>query len=171
MNPADISHVFSADGPLARVVDGFSPRPQQRAMALRVAETLDGGGALLVEAGTGVGKTFAYLVPALLSGRRIVVSTGTRSLQDQLFGRDLPTVSAAIGRPVEVAMLKGRSNYLCLHRLGLAAQEARLTSRGEARWFSDIRRWAAVTTVGTPKLYQMSTLGLYLVWFITRREV
>jgi len=117
-------------------------------MALSVAETLAGGGALLVEAGTGVGKTFAYLVPALLSGCRVIISTGTRSLQDQLFGRDLPTVSAAIGRPVDVAMLKGRSNYLCLHRLGLAAEEARFQSREDARWFSRIRQWATVTDSG-----------------------
>jgi ATP-dependent DNA helicase DinG len=148
MHPADISHVFSAEGPLARVVEGFRPRPQQAAMAQRVAENLGGGGALLVEAGTGVGKTFAYLVPALLSGRRIVISTGTRSLQDQLFGRDLPTVSAAIGRPVSVAMLKGRANYVCLHRLELAGQEARFGSREEARWFSRIRQWALATRTG-----------------------
>lgn len=148
MRPADISHVFSEDGPLARAVDSFRPRPQQAAMAHRVSETLQGGGALLVEAGTGVGKTFAYLVPALLSGQRVVISTGTRSLQDQLFGRDLPTVSAAVGRPVSVAMLKGRSNYLCLHRLGVAEQEARLGSRQEARWFSRIRQWASSTRTG-----------------------
>ena len=78
----------------------------------------------IVEAGTGTGKTFAYLVPALLSGRRVIVSTGTRTLQDQLFHRDLPTVAAAIGRPVRVALLKGRANYLCLHRLDLAEQQA-----------------------------------------------
>ncbi len=117
-------------------------------MAHAVSEALQGGGALLVEAGTGVGKTFAYLVPALLSGRRIIVSTGTRSLQDQLFGRDLPTVSAAIGRPVSVSMLKGRANYLCLHRLSLTAEEGRFGSRQDARWFAQIRRWAPVTRTG-----------------------
>lgn len=148
MRADDLSHVFSASGPLARVVDGFRPRPQQSEMAIRVAETLTGGGALLVEAGTGVGKTFAYLVPALLSGRRIIISTGTRSLQDQLFGRDLPVVSAAIGRPVSVAMLKGRANYLCLHRLDLAANEGRFASREEARWFTAIRHWAQATASG-----------------------
>ncbi len=148
MRPDDLSHVFSSSGPLARVVDGFRPRPQQSEMAIRVAETLTGGGALLVEAGTGVGKTFAYLVPALLSGRRIIISTGTRSLQDQLFGRDLPVVSSAIGRPVSVAMLKGRSNYLCLHRLDLAANEGRFASREEARWFTTIRHWAQATVSG-----------------------
>jgi ATP-dependent DNA helicase DinG len=145
---ADISHVFSTSGPLARVVDGFRPRPQQREMALGVARAMEGGGALLVEAGTGVGKTFAYLVPALLSGRRVIISTGTRSLQDQLFNRDLPTVSDAVGRPVKVAMLKGRSNYLCQHRLSLAGTEARFASRDEARWFSTIRAWAGRTRTG-----------------------
>jgi ATP-dependent DNA helicase DinG len=144
----DISHVFSASGPLARVVEGFRPRPQQRAMALGVAQAMAGGGALLVEAGTGVGKTFAYLVPALLSGRRVIVSTGTRSLQDQLFNRDLPTVSEAIGRPVKVAMLKGRSNYLCHHRLQLAELESRFPSREDAGWFSTIREWARSTRTG-----------------------
>ena len=93
-------------------------------MAEQVALALRSHGRLIVEAGTGTGKTFAYLVPALLSGRRVIVSTGTRNLQDQLFHRDLPTVAAAIGRPVRVALLKGRANYLCLHRLELAEQQA-----------------------------------------------
>ena len=93
-------------------------------MAEQVAVALRSHGRLIVEAGTGTGKTFAYLVPALLSGRRVIVSTGTRNLQDQLFHRDLPTVARAIGRPVRVALLKGRANYLCVHRLELAEQQA-----------------------------------------------
>ena len=87
-------------------------------MARRVEHCLEHGGQLLIEAGTGTGKTFAYLVPALLSRRKVLIATGTRSLQDQLFHRDLPAVGGALGRPVRVALLKGRSNYLCHYRLG-----------------------------------------------------
>ena len=140
MNNTD--YVFAADGPLARAVSAYRRRPEQQAMAAGVADSLASHDSLLVEAGTGVGKTFAYLVPALLSGQRVVISTGTRSLQDQLFARDLPVVSAAIGRPADVRLLKGRSNYLCRHRLTLAAEEARFPSRDEARWFTRIQQWA-----------------------------
>ena len=89
-------------------------------MAEAVAETLETRGRLIVEAGTGIGKTFAYLVPALFSGRRVIVSTATRTLQDQIFHRDLPLLGEALGRPVASALLKGRANYLCRHRLALA---------------------------------------------------
>src|SRR5688500_7279776 len=119
----DWNEIFGADGPLALSVPGFSVRPEQIGMARRVAHALRGAGHLIVEAGTGIGKTYAYLVPALLSGRRIIISTGTRTLQDQLYARDLPTVAAALGCPVRVALLKGRSNYLCVHRLELAEQQ------------------------------------------------
>jgi len=108
----DVDEVFSAGGPLARALPDYSPRRSQRRMATRVAEAIAACRSLLVEAGTGTGKTFAYLVPALLSGRRVIISTGTRTLQDQLFGKDLPLVAAAIGRPARVALLKGRANYL-----------------------------------------------------------
>jgi ATP-dependent DNA helicase DinG len=105
---------------------------------------------LVVEAGTGTGKTYAYLVPVLLSGRRVIVSTGTRTLQDQLFRRDLPTITAALGRPVRVALLKGRANYLCLHRLDLAEQQA--TARGLRREVAvalpHVRQWARTTQQG-----------------------
>ncbi len=93
-------------------------------MAHEVAAALAGRETLIVEAGTGTGKTYAYLVPALLSGRRVIVSTGTRALQDQLYHRDLPAICAALGRPASVALLKGRANYLCRHRLELATQQA-----------------------------------------------
>ncbi len=117
-------------------------------MAERVAEALATGDRLLVEAGTGVGKTFAYLVPVLLSGGRVILSTGTRSLQDQLFNRDLPAIGGALGRPVDVRMLKGRSNYLCLHRLDLAREQGRLPSREEARWFARVTAFAERTRTG-----------------------
>ncbi|MEW6167872.1 MAG: ATP-dependent DNA helicase [Pseudomonadota bacterium] len=109
--------LLGAAGPLARAIPGFAPRHAQQEMADAVAAALGAGESLIVEAGTGTGKTYAYLVPALLSGLRTVVSTGTRTLQDQLFHRDLPRVRAALGVPVRVALLKGRANYLCVYRM------------------------------------------------------
>src|SRR4051812_24525457 len=118
----DLDEVFGPRGPLARTLADFVPRRSQLAMAQRVALALENRAPLVVEAGTGTGKTFAYLVPALLSGRRVVISTGTRTLQDQLFNKDLPLVAGAIGVPARVALLKGRSNYLCGYRLGPPGQ-------------------------------------------------
>ncbi len=134
-------------GPFAREVDGFAPRAEQQAMAGAVAEALQDGHHLIVEAGTGTGKTFAYLVPALLSGRKVVVSTGTRNLQDQLFHRDLPVVRQALQVPVSVALLKGRSNYLCLHRLQLA-EETATQNPAEMKKLQRIRDWAGRTRRG-----------------------
>ena len=143
-----VAPVFSEAGPLSRALPGFRLRPEQVAMAEGVADALAMGDQLLVEAGTGVGKTFAYLVPALLSGGRVLLSTGTRSLQDQLFNRDLPAVCGALGRPVDIRMLKGRSNYLCLHRLELAREQGRFSTRDEARWFQRIEAFARTTDSG-----------------------
>src|SRR5215510_568865 len=121
----DLEEVFGPQGPLKRSLPGFVPRRAQLAMATRVAGALENRAPLVIEAGTGTGKTFAYLVPALLSGRRVLISTGTRTLQDQLFSKDLPLVAGAIGRPARVALLKGRSNYLCGYRLKqLGAQKS-----------------------------------------------
>lgn len=114
---------LAADGPLAPALPGFYERPVQRQMAERVATAIDAGSTLLVEAGTGTGKTMAYLVPALLSGKRTVVSTGTKNLQDQLYQRDLPRLLAALRMPVRTALLKGRANYLCRYRLKQAAEQ------------------------------------------------
>jgi ATP-dependent DNA helicase DinG len=114
---AALNAFFAAGGPLENCLQGFAPRPEQLEMAVAVSQAFSSGHNLVVEAGTGTGKTLAYLVPALLSGRRIIISTGTRTLQDQLFHRDLPMIGEAIGRPADIQMLKGRSNYLCLHRL------------------------------------------------------
>jgi len=121
---SSLADVFGPEGPLARSLPGYALRPEQLSMAEHVSAALDSREPLIVEAGTGTGKTFAYLVPALLSGRRVIVSTGTRALQDQLFHRDLPAICQALGRPVRVALLKGRANYLCRHRLDLAEQQA-----------------------------------------------
>src|SRR5215831_17080127 len=116
----DLEDIFGRDGPLERALPDFKVRRGQLAMAQRVAAALAAHESLIVEAGTGTGKTFAYLVPALLSGARVLISTGTRTLQDQLFSKDLPLVAAALGRPARIALLKGRANYLCRHRLSLA---------------------------------------------------
>ena len=119
-------------------------------MAAAVGRALALDESLIVEAGTGTGKTFAYLVPALLSGRSIIISTGTRTLQDQLFRRDVPMLARALGAPVRIALLKGRSNYLCRHRLELAMQQRSLLPppRGSARVLARVSRWAGVTKTG-----------------------
>jgi ATP-dependent DNA helicase DinG len=111
-----VDEAFSEGGALARAVEGYEPREGQRAMADAVASVLESGGTLLVEAGTGTGKTLAYLIPAILSGRRVLVSTGTKNLQEQIFFKDLPALQRALGVPFTATLMKGRSNYLCLHR-------------------------------------------------------
>ena len=134
-------------GPLKRSLPGFTPRRSQLAMATRVARALDNRAPLVVEAGTGTGKTFAYLVPALLSGKRVLVSTGTRTLQDQLFNKDLPLVAGAMGRPATVALLKGRSNYLCGYRLKQLEGQRSLPGTRD-RMLARVQRWALTTRSG-----------------------
>jgi len=133
---------------LSQYVDGFSPRRQQQTMAETVEFALDSDGVLICEAGTGTGKTFAYLVPALLSGRKIIISTGTKNLQDQLYHRDLPVVRDALGVSVRAALLKGRANYLCLHRLDEFAASGRLKNRTLVAQLASIREWAGHTQRG-----------------------
>jgi len=139
---------FAPDGVLSRTADSFLPRSGQTEMALAVARTIENGGALVVEAGTGVGKTFSYLVPALLSGERVLLSTATKTLQDQLFGRDLPRLVQALGLPVRSALLKGRSSYLCLHRMEIARHDANLPDRTALRSLAKVEQWAQVTRTG-----------------------
>lgn len=151
----DLEDIFGHGGPLERALPDFKVRREQLRMAQRVAGALHAGASLIVEAGTGTGKTFAYLVPALLSGARVLISTGTRTLQDQLFSKDLPLVSAALGRPARVALLKGRANYLCRYRLertdGAHAQLLlgdSAASRGMNSMLARIERWARTTKRG-----------------------
>jgi len=144
----DLAAVFGASGPLAECLTGFRPRPEQLAMAQDVSRALTDGSNLVVEAGTGTGKTLAYLLPAIDSGLRVIISTGTRTLQDQLFHRDLPMIGAAIGRPIDAQLLKGRSNYLCLYRLERARESGDAGSRKEARELAFVQNWAARTTSG-----------------------
>ncbi len=120
----ELSEYFGPESPLKQHLPGFQPRAGQAWMAEAVAEAIAGAERLVVEAGTGTGKTFAYLIPALLSGRKTIISTGTKALQDQLYHRDLPLVAKAVGRPVTTALLKGRANYLCLHRLDQVTEPA-----------------------------------------------
>lgn len=141
-------HAMAPDGPLALGLAGYIPRAGQLAMADAVAAALERRSQLLVEAGTGTGKTYAYLVPALLSGRRVIVSTGTRNLQDQLFARDLPALAGAMGAPVEIALLKGRANYLCLHRHGLARNDPSELTRTGLRELARITSWSESTHSG-----------------------
>ncbi|PLZ02720.1 helicase [Burkholderia sp. WAC0059] len=189
---AELDDIFSADGLLARQIDGYRPRAAQIEMARAVAAAMeaaaralpepvmfeaharparrlqtaagqagepprdagadastgDGGNTLIVEAGTGTGKTYAYLVPAMLWGGKVIVSTGTKHLQDQLFQRDLPTVRDALAVPVTVAMLKGRANYLCHYYLQRAADNGRLPSRQETAWLQEIVRFSKITRSG-----------------------
>jgi ATP-dependent DNA helicase DinG len=140
--------VFLPDGPLAQAVPAFRARPFQIEMAEAVAEAIAANAVLVAEAGTGTGKTFAYLVPALLSGGKVVISTGTKTLQDQLFDRDIPTVRQALNAPVTVALLKGRANYVCHHHLDRALQDGRLPSRVDVGYLEQVKRFARTSRTG-----------------------
>ncbi len=143
-----VARAFGTEGVLARCVEEFSPRSGQTAMAQAVAATMETGGVLVVEAGTGVGKTFAYLVPALLSGERVLLSTATKTLQDQLFGRDIPRLVAALGVPIRTALLKGRSSYLCMHRLADARQHDLAQKTAAQRDLARVETWSLTTRAG-----------------------
>lgn len=144
----EVREAFAPHGVLSRAADQFVARSGQTEMALAVARAIENPEVLVVEASTGVGKTFSYLVPALLSGERVLVSTATKALQDQLFGRDLPRLVEALGVPVSTALLKGRASYLCLHRLALARQDSNVGDRILARSLAKIEEWAQVTKFG-----------------------
>jgi ATP-dependent DNA helicase DinG len=144
----NLEAILGEHGPLLRALEGFRPRPAQQQMAARIEAALHAREVLLVEAGTGTGKTYAYLVPALLSGLRVLISTGTRTLQDQLFHRDLPLLARALGRPARVALLKGRSNYLCRARLADIGQQEELLPASADALLARIRDWSQATRSG-----------------------
>ncbi len=145
---AEVAALFSGSGALATGIDGFRPRQSQTDMARAVADAIARRGTLLAEAGTGTGKTFAYLVPALLWGGKVIVSTGTKNLQDQLFLRDIPVVRKALNAPVTVAWLKGRANYLCHFHLERTQQNGRLTAREDVGYLREISRFIKTTSTG-----------------------
>ncbi len=144
----EVERIFGAGGPLAPAVGTFKPRQSQTEMAKAIAHAIGTQGTLIAEAGTGTGKTFAYLVPALLWGGKTIVSTGTKNLQDQLFSRDIPTVRAALRAPVSVALLKGRSNYVCHYHLERTLQNGRLTSRDDVGHLREISRFIKMSQSG-----------------------
>ncbi|MCK8514893.1 ATP-dependent DNA helicase [Methylonatrum kenyense] len=145
---ASVRDLLGLAGPLADRVADFQPREEQQALAEAVEQALADGENLIAEAGTGTGKTFAYLLPALRARGRVIISTGTRTLQDQLFHKDLPVVRDALDMPVRVALLKGRGNYLCRYRMEHAEFDPRFDRREAARDLQQIRQWAAMTRSG-----------------------
>jgi len=145
---SDLASVFSATGALAQVVPGFRARAGQLEMAEAIKKVINNQQVIVAEAGTGTGKTFAYLVPALLSGGKVIISTGTKTLQDQLFGRDIPTVRDALRVPVTVALLKGRANYVCHHHLERAKNDGRLPTRDDVMFLARIESFARISTTG-----------------------
>lgn len=143
-----MSDLLGEFGPFAQLIDGFQPRPQQQAMLQAVLEALKTQATAVIEAGTGVGKTFAYLAPALLCDERVIISTGSKTLQDQLYHKDLPLVRKALKSSSKTALLKGRANYLCLHRLKITQSEGRLPDKKSVVWLRRIGDWSGLTRTG-----------------------
>ena len=167
----EVASAFAPDGLLAQAGQSFQPRAVQTGMADAVAQALEQRSVLVAEAGTGVGKTYAYLVPLLLSGRRALVSTATKSLQDQLFLRDLPRLCRTLGLPVQVALLKGRGSYLCQHRLDQARQVAELPDRYAVRLLARVEEWALTTRSGDlAELDVLDERSSLLPWITSSRD-
>ncbi|MDP4609284.1 MAG: ATP-dependent DNA helicase, partial [Burkholderiaceae bacterium] len=143
-----MAKVFEVGGELSKANVHFRPRQGQQRMAALVAQTIEDETALVVEAGTGTGKTYAYLAPALLSGKRVLVSTATKALQDQLFLRDLPRLIQLLGTPIRVALLKGRNNYLCTHRLNTHLHSGAVADRFTSNALQKVQRWAVTSRSG-----------------------
>src|SRR5206468_7090042 len=143
-----LEQLFSPEGALAGAIPGYRKRPEQVEMAQAIGEAIEATGVLVAEAGTGTGKTFAYLVPALTAGGKVIISTGTKTLQDQLFNRDLPNVRDALSAPVTVALLKGRANYVCHYHLERAAADGRFQNREDVAHLQLVQRYAATSPSG-----------------------
>lgn len=148
MYDEEVGGLFSAGGKLSQVIEGFRPRMAQTEMAKAIADAVGRQATLIAEAGTGTGKTYAYLVPALLWGGKVIVSTGTKNLQDQLYSRDIPTVRKALNAPVSIALLKGRANYVCHYHFERTLQNGRLTAREDVGYLRDIGRFLKTTMSG-----------------------
>ena len=145
---SDLDAIFANDGPLSAVISGYRPRASQLDMANGIAEAIESKAHFIAEAGTGTGKTFAYLIPAILSGKRTILSTGTRNLQDQLFLKDIPMMRAVLSVGFQAALLKGRGNYLCRYRLSNTLDSGVGFSREDARALNRINRWSGKTRTG-----------------------
>jgi len=145
---SDLAQFFSDSGPLAGLIPGYRLRPQQLEMAAAVEQAIENREVLIAEAGTGTGKTFAYLAPALAKGGKVIVSTGTKTLQDQLFSRDIPTIRNAMQAPVTVALLKGRANYVCHYHLERARNDGRFLSRDDVVYLARIESYARTSKTG-----------------------
>ncbi|MDO4697138.1 MAG: ATP-dependent DNA helicase [Pasteurellaceae bacterium] len=143
-----IEHAFSENGALSQNIQGFRPRQAQIEMSQAVGRAVDSASSAVIEAGTGTGKTFAYLVPALLSGKKTIISTGSKNLQDQLFSRDLPTIQKALNYTGKIALLKGRANYLCLERLDQVIAMGVLGDKSVLTDLSKVRKWQATSKTG-----------------------
>jgi len=148
LEASEIEFLLGPDGPLARVLPGFEHRRSQVEMAVAVAEVFRAGGQLVVEAGTGTGKTLAYLVPAVLSGQKVVVSTGTKNLQEQLFYKDIPLLRQALSIKFKACLMKGRANYLCRSRYDQFASEPTFRIFEESEHWDTLERWAVLTKTG-----------------------
>ncbi|KAA6209706.1 ATP-dependent DNA helicase [Avibacterium paragallinarum] len=148
MDSQNVINAFAETGVLSQHIKGFRPRAEQLEMAQAVAQAISAKEALVVEAGTGTGKTFAYLVPALLAGKKTIISTGSKNLQDQLFNRDLPAIKKALNYTGKIALLKGRSNYLCLERLDQVIAQGVLGDRSVLADLSKVRKWNNATKTG-----------------------
>ena len=144
----DTKIFFSHEGPLSTIISGYQPRAAQLEMADAIADAIESKQNLIAEAGTGTGKTFAYLAPAILSGKKTIISTGTKNLQDQLFNKDLPVIRKAMKTPFMAALLKGRSNYLCTYRLQNSLTSTLGFSKEDAQALAQINSWAKRTKTG-----------------------
>ncbi|NQY63554.1 MAG: ATP-dependent DNA helicase [Alteromonadaceae bacterium] len=143
-----VEQAFSTSGFLAKTIEGYSPRQPQIDMAVEVATAIDKQSCLIVEAGTGTGKTFAYLIPALLADKKVIVSTGTKNLQEQLFHKDIPLIRKALATNAHIALLKGRANYLCLYRLDQYKHSRGQLDAIALSDFVNVQKWAVSTTTG-----------------------
>jgi ATP-dependent DNA helicase DinG len=166
----DTKQFFSSDGDLAKVIPGYQPRAAQLEMAKAIAHAIEANQHLIAEAGTGTGKTFAYLVPAILSGKKVIISTGTKNLQDQLFNKDLPVIRKAMKKPFIAALLKGRSNYLCTYRLKNALTSTLGFSKEDAAALAKISSWSKRTKTGdTSEMSEVTESDP--VWYLATSSV
>jgi ATP-dependent DNA helicase DinG len=142
MTQPSVTEFFDSNGPLSQVIDGYQIRPSQVEMAQMVDIAITNQDPLVVEAGTGIGKTFAYLAPALMAGGKVIISTATKNLQDQLFNKDIPKIREALKIPIKVNLLKGRSNYVCQLRMEDSIQSAQFVNKEDGTYLQKIKHFS-----------------------------